>query len=299
MSVTRALLSLFLGTATASGQEVPNGWSARPPEHVEALRRQGADLPLSERIEHLSAAFLGADYRLDPIGEWRLPDPDPPARYDSFDCLIYVEEVLALAMAADALQVPQTRHALRYLGEDHSYQGRKHFMELQWIPDNIATGWLVDVTASLGPTVSLSREINPDDWARWTGRSSIKLTDEQLPTGTMQLEVLPIAKALTSFERIEPGSVVFSVHQDRVDKPIWISHVGFAVENASGGLSLRHASTKRGGKVHDLSFSAHLANLANAYEHWPMLGIVVLQPQEQGPRRALLTSGQVKERPQP
>ena len=50
-------------------------------------------------MERASRAFLGLPYLNDAAGEGQGIDTDPPSRYDAFDCLTFVEEVLALTLA--------------------------------------------------------------------------------------------------------------------------------------------------------------------------------------------------------
>ena len=172
------------------------------PADVEAAARAARDLPVSERIERVSSAMLGVPYVRDPLGEGRAPDPDPLARYDGFDCQTYVEEVLALALSADPADAGRVRAAIRYGAGPIDYAHRRHFTELQWLPGNIADGWLVETTADYGAVQSLSATVDAATWASWKDRSKFAIPDALMPVGQMRLDILPMDAAIT-LERAE------------------------------------------------------------------------------------------------
>ncbi|MCB9680283.1 MAG: DUF1460 domain-containing protein [Alphaproteobacteria bacterium] len=270
---------------TTSQAGKPEATPGEPPPAVVDVARDVRTLPLAARIEAVSAALLGTPYSEDPAGEGAGHDPDPPGRYDAFDCLTYVEEVLSLSLAADPVDAGRIRRALRYGSGDVAWANRRHFMELQWLPGAVADGWLVDTTASYGPVQTLSRTVTADDWARWPGRGKLPLPDDALPTGPMTLTYLPLATATAALRDVAPGSVLAVVRVDRADTPLWITHVGFAVRK-DGRTVLRHAShmtSSRKVTEHDLAW--YLGHLAT-FDAWPVAGIAVFAPVDPGPPRA-------------
>ena len=109
-----------------------------PPELME-IAREVHDRPLGERMAAISEPLLGTPYLNDAAGEGWGKDPDPPARYDAFDCLTFVEEVLALALAGDPTGAAGIRQQLRYAGGTPvTYDNRNHFMLQEWVPRNVA-----------------------------------------------------------------------------------------------------------------------------------------------------------------
>ena len=109
------------------------------------------------RIERVSRLLLQRPYQVDAIGEGKAPDSDPLFRYDVFDCLTFVEEVLALSLPVDPFDAPQIRQRLRYGSAGGiDYHNRNHFMLQQWIPNSIESG-LVDITADLGASVLMEK----------------------------------------------------------------------------------------------------------------------------------------------
>ena len=73
--------------------------------------------------------YLGISYCLDPLGEEKLPDIDPLIRFDAFDCVTFVETVLA-----DGNEDKLTK--IRYKNAQVSFFNRNHFIESDWLKNN-------------------------------------------------------------------------------------------------------------------------------------------------------------------
>jgi hypothetical protein len=109
-------------------------------------------LEIGDLVIHIGRGFLGAPYiagSLDPPGPERLI-----VNLRAFDCVTYVETVLAIARtvrAAGDVGVFRTELAgMRYRdGRVPSYTGRLHYFS-DWIATNEARGLVEDVTARIG-----------------------------------------------------------------------------------------------------------------------------------------------------
>lgn len=254
------------------------------PAELAARAAEVRNLPLPERMKAISDLMLDRPYVADPLGEGGGIDPDPLARYDAYDCLTFVEEVLALSLAGDPAHAASVRLALRYRGREPRYEHRQHFMELQWLPSAVADGWLRPTTAEYGPVQHYEREVTPGLWRAWGRRSLFSLTDEQLPLGTMALDWLPLDAALAAVDRIRPGSIVLAVRVDRPWVPLWITHLGFTIPAETP--TFRHASRmSRSLRTRDHPLAWYLEHLGT-YENWKTAGIAIFEPVEQGPRLA-------------
>jgi len=240
-------------------------------------------LDLPARMAYISEAMLETPYVDDPLGEGFGVDPDPIARYDAYDCLTFLEEVLALSMSGEPYHAALVRSGLRYGENPIAYANRRHFMALQWIPGNTADGWLRDTTAEYGDSKLFEKEVNPGVWKAWERRKNYALSDEELPIGTMRLNVLPLDAAIEAAPKIRPGSIVFTVREDRAWIPLWITHVGFVV--AGEETTLRHASRMKSSmRVRDHGLVWYLEHL-KTYTNWKVAGISILEPIPAGPRR--------------
>jgi len=253
------------------------------PDEVLAAAREARNRPLAARMDAVSGVLLDRPYISDPLGEGTGVDPDPLVRYDAFDCLTFLEEVLALSLAGDPTHAAEVRSALRYGAATRDYAHRRHFMELQWIPGNIADGWLVDTTASYGESFELVRTVDAATWQAWRGRAKFAMTDEQLPTGEMRLTVLSLETAREVADDIRPGSIILTVREDRPWMPIWVSHVSFVLPR-DDEPRMRHTTKMGTGRSRDHSLKWYVDHIAT-YSNWPAVGISILEPVEQGPRR--------------
>jgi hypothetical protein len=254
------------------------------PVEIADLARSVRNQPLAERMQAISSRFLGRPYLADPLGEGEGPDSDPLARYDVFDCLTFVEEVLALTLTGEPEHAAAVRLSLRYGDAPPTYAHRRHFMELQWIPGNIQSGWLRDSTADYGPVRHMERDVDAATWAGWSARKRFALQDEDLPTGTMSLDVLSLDDAIAAADAIRPGSLLLTVRVDRPGVPIWTSHVGFILPGATPRV--RHATRMGTPSVRDHDLRWYLRHLKD-YSRWPAAGVAILEPVESGPRRSL------------
>jgi len=254
------------------------------PDEVRAAIEASANLPLPERLRAISEPMLGKPYALDPLGEGVEPDTDPKVRYDAFDCLTFVEEVLALAWAGDPAHASDVRDRLRYGNGPIDYAHRNHFMELQWIPNNVADGWLVDTTAEYGKPILQEHTVTSSMWASWRKRKLFKLRDEELPIGKIRLQVLPLDQAQAAASKFNDGSILLTVRTVRDYSPIWTTHLGFAFQKEVP--TFRNASRRSAMRVADERLPWYLEHL-KSYGKWPVAGVSVFEPVEQLPRRTI------------
>lgn len=253
------------------------------PEDVARIARAVVNEPIAYRMKALSEPFLGHPYEIDGHGEGSAPDTDPPARYDTFDCLTFLEEILALAFAGDPVSAPVFRRALRYKDGEVDYTKRHHFMMAQWVPENIASGFVTDITHTLGETHRIEKTVTPQVWQNWAGTRGFQLRLDELPVGEYGLNVLSLDAAEAAIEKIPPGAIILTVRQPKPWKPIVVSHVGFIIPREEGHpVKVRHASKIQGGAVRDHTLAWYIERMR--WYKRAVEGIAVLMPVEQGPR---------------
>src|SRR5205807_1023124 len=83
------------------------------------------------RAEAVSGFLLGRPYVLSPLGEGGGLDKDPRFRLDAFDCVTYVETVIALANAKSVEEARALIDDIRYDGPP-DFDHRNHYVEAQW-----------------------------------------------------------------------------------------------------------------------------------------------------------------------
>ena len=267
-------LGLFAALLWLAGSDTPapaGSWaSLSPAERGQALAEIAAR-PLPERLLEVSRRFLGTPYVVSPLGEGSGKDPDPTLRYDAVDCLTFVEEVIALALAADTAQVEPTLRALRYLREQ-TYEDRNHLMEAQWLPHNLAKGFLYDVTARYGGarTRKETKTLDAQAWSSVSSRA-LELPPARQVRGTFIMEVIPLDELPARAGAIPSGTVLVVVREDRPFKVTRVSHLGFVVRQGSRTY-LRHASRSLQRRVVDEDLRSFLQRNVQ-YQKWPVVGV--------------------------
>jgi hypothetical protein len=271
---------------------------ARAAQFLRDLHREHPRL--EDRVEAVSRALLGTPYRLGPLGEGPSGrfDADPLASLEVLDCTTAVEEVMALALEPDLDRaLGATLQRIRYLDGRIAYPWRNHFTELEWVPRNVAAGFLRDVTGEVaGPwTRRQSKRISRRAWYRGKGpgdleglpdlKGALRRTRLQelralgdvLPDQEASLPYVPLERLPELLDRIPSGTVANLVHEDRPGKPTFVSHQVLLIRR-DGSLLVRHAATDRG--FVELPVRAFLA----AYRHWPwpLLGLNLLAVQDPG-----------------
>ena len=204
---------------------------------------------LCERMESISARFLGRPYLENPLGG----GPESPEEFRvslaGFDCVTYIETVFALARSRTADAFVNEIREMRYAGGRVDWYHRNHYM-LDWIRNNEARGIIEDMTTGT-ETVKKTRTL-----------SIIK----SLPAKTVTFRCFP-KRALNSIRsRIETGDVMLFVS---TRKSLDVFHTGILIKNAHE-ISLRHA-TRTAGRVIEES----LASFINAHR---MSGLILLRP---------------------
>ena len=94
---------------------------------------------IGSRIDAISRHFIGFPYLETPlVGSATLPERLTVA-LGGFDCVTYVESVLALARASTATEFVENLRRIRYAGGDVDWRRRNHYMTA-WIRNNQSAG---------------------------------------------------------------------------------------------------------------------------------------------------------------
>lgn len=106
---------------------------------------------LTQRITSISAQFIGKPYEISPLGESTQDHYDqfPLYRTDAFDCVTFVETVVALALANNPETFKQYINQIRYKNGHVSFIDRNHFQDLDWNQNNQKQGFVKDITRTI------------------------------------------------------------------------------------------------------------------------------------------------------
>lgn len=276
-------------------------------EEAQMYLDRGAQVSgVTPRLEAFSKMFLGLPYGVGgPLGEGPEGryDQDPLYRFDTFDCTTYVETIVAMALTREAQEFEVAINNIRYENGEVDYLKRSHFTDLWWIPRNITTNILTDITQEIGGNqVLIARaNINLPGWLKKISLDQIRVPQaspsernallEELRAMnrfyTMEVAEVPyvsinwILKNPSFVKKIPHGAIVNFV------RPNWdlteqygshqnISHQAFLFWKGNV-LFQRHASTSNPAAVVDVPFLEYIKRFEN---HATMKGVHFMRVSE-------------------
>ena len=254
-----------------------------------AAAYESASAETGARLFAASSRFLGVPYVLGPLGEGAQGEFDrsPLASFAALDCTTFVEETMAFALGRDEASSLDILRRIRYRGGAISYAERNHFTEADWLPNNIAAGFLRDITGEVaGASARVVRKaVSKRAWYQAKTEADLKGFDGEapaqraerlarfralgadLPDEDTTLSYVPLEDLAALLPRIPAGTVVSLVREARDDKPTLVSHQ-FFIFDGPGGKIIRHASL--GKMVLDVPAAEYISKLANS--SWRVLG---------------------------
>jgi hypothetical protein len=227
------------------------------------------------RAVEATRALVGAPYLASPLGEGSGPDADPRFRLDAFDCMTFVETAVALGSAASTEEAALALDDVRYGGAP-ARAARNHEVLSQWIPANLAKGWIAEVTGAVaGPLARrVEKTFTAEGWAavRAAGRAIPGLPRARLPLGSFGVDVVSAADVAAVAPRLPAGALVFVVRADAPERSTLVAHVGLVVPGPRGPR-VRHATrSRRAKRVIEEPLAAFVRREAQAYPRWPLEG---------------------------
>ena len=160
-----------------SGSTFPNG---------DNLGLEAGDLEFTERILYdverfetvasrlirASEHFLGFPFRLNPNGNGEgALDSEPSIVLREFDCMTFVETVLALGYSKSVEQFASLLSRLQYGSMPAAFENRLHFPYSQWALTNEKQGFFDIVRAP--PMIKRISEVNVDTWLGFLPRNML------------------------------------------------------------------------------------------------------------------------------
>jgi hypothetical protein len=206
---------------------------------------------VGNRIEVLSRYLLGRPYKTDPlIGAAGTPEVFTTS-LEEFDCVTYIETVVALARSSGVDEFLAWLRKIRYAEGRVEWKCRNHYMT-GWIRNNVRLGALRRVPANVVP-VTKERTLNVVP-----GLSPRKVRFDCVPKPA-------IGKLQSHFKT---GDLIFF---GSTRKHLDIFHCGILVRDGER-LLMRHASRSRKGVVEQ--------ELSEFLKNNRMAGVIVVRPTE-------------------
>lgn len=134
----------------------PVGLSSRDVER--ALSLLESENGFAARVNRVSRMFVGRRYAEKPLGGGSDSEEVFRVSFGEFDCVTYVETVLALACSNSPVRFFRELRSLRYRDGKVDWFARNHFMTA-WLKNNIARGVVTDLTRG-GDALSKTRTLS-------------------------------------------------------------------------------------------------------------------------------------------
>ncbi|MDF1759233.1 MAG: DUF1460 domain-containing protein [Coxiellaceae bacterium] len=279
-------------------------------QQLQDLLQQAKGLSGLQRLEFFSQSFMGCPYVGGACGEGDCGEFDQSSLYrsDVFDCVTYINTVLALSLAKDWDDFEHQILRVNYYKSNPSYLTRFHFMSVDWNVQNALNNIVEDITYTIvdqnnQPVIEEATcTIEKPRWLSFRSLEDIKLLEhiDETEAAKRLDELHQQAAFYHDIENITPYvplQALFDAAQQpneqlfnqipagcllEIVRPDWplreqigtnlnISHVGFVVE-CDGGLQYRQASTVAN-KVIDVPLVDYLKQCAKS----PTIGGINLQ----------------------
>jgi hypothetical protein len=276
-----ALLALLLGA------------KGGPPEAPRAILDALARAPAGgARAAAATRPLVRPRYLLSARGEGQGPDPDPRFRLDAFDCQTFVETAIALGSSRTLEEAARALDDIRYEGAP-ALAARHHEVQAQWIPGNLARGWIADISRELAGdrAVPIAKDHTAESWAaaRRAGLGIAGLPRDREPIGRFETWAVRPEDLEAVGPRIPEGAVIVVLRQDRPRHPTLVSHTGLVVVGPGGRRLVRHATSTPGvERVIEEPLARFAAREARAYPTRPVAGYALLAVPDSSPRVARL-----------
>ena len=204
-----------------------------------------------ERMKHSSGKLLGSVYLRNPLIGSPTEAEVLVTRMDGFDCMTYLESVLALVRAKSPDDFAALLRKIRYRNGQVTYQQRLHYAT-DWAHHLVAMGWLTDMTIG---EHTIFRE------------KTLDLVPGIAPV-TAQLRYYPKQELAAVIRWLKDGDLIlFASGRKGLD----VSHAGLIVREGERVL-LRNASRSHK-KVID-------QDLVEFFKTLPMNGFMIFRPKD-------------------
>ncbi len=226
----------------------PRGLSRRLEQLLSETKHDGC---AGSRIDVLSRCFLGSSYQPNSlIGSADVPEAFT-ASLKGFDCVTYIETILALARANNVDDFTAWLRKIRYEQGRIGWERRNHYMTF-WIRNNVRQGIIRPISMPAVPIVSRERLLN-------------------VVPGIAALRVRVKCVPKLAVPRLEPhlqsGDLMFFASTRR---NLDVFHAGIIVRDGNTVL-MRHASRSQGLVVEQ--------QLSEFLKENRMAGVIVVRPQ--------------------
>lgn len=201
----------------------------------------------TKSIDEISKSHINIKYINGPLGEGEngKVDKDPLFRTDAFDCLTYVETVVAekISNSKDIKEIEKKLSKIRYKDGVVSFTNRNHFTSIDWLPNNNKI--IKNITCETFDKCSeTNTKINKQKWLDKNHNIKTKMPEKYSKVEYFQIKDLN----KENIKNIPHESIILIVRPNwnlkkQIGTNLDISHLGFAIKK-DNEIIFRHASQK-------------------------------------------------------
>ena len=264
------LLAATINTSTVSDLQDP-----KDGEIYQTIIDRVTKLPqpsMGELVQKVARQFLGAEYQAGLLD--RSPQETLVISLQQFDCLLFVETVLAIASnlakeeygdRAFSQEVEDRRY---WNGKMNGYCSRLHYFS-DWIEDNQRRDNVRNITSSLGGIDTIKKlnfmTTHRSSYPNLVKEANFKCIARVEDSLSSRFNYIPTKEIRQVYSQLQPGDII-GVATDIAG--LDFTHTGFVYRQPNGSIGLIHASPA-GSVVIAADLQNYVVNVKNA------IGIVV------------------------
>ncbi|HDR05097.1 MAG TPA: DUF1460 domain-containing protein [Candidatus Marinimicrobia bacterium] len=196
------------------------------------------NLTITERIKRYSGLFLGMPYSWTATGDgpYALYENYPLVSFDSTNCMVYCEHVLAMAISDNWDHFFNNLQQIRYKDGIIGMQTRNHYTMADWLPEN---DWILDdVSRIVGGkfTKTMTRTISHEKFFKGKGVTDLRRIK---PDRKITIDYVPLDKLDKVENQCQNADIVALLIANKDD--IFSAHMLMIVE-LNGKKYFREAS---------------------------------------------------------
>jgi PBP4 family serine-type D-alanyl-D-alanine carboxypeptidase len=219
------------------------------------LARADAPSGYVDRLKYFSEALQGRPYFLGPTGEGRfgLLDTLPLMDLSRFDCVTFIENTMALALAHQTREVLPRLLSIRYRSDTLAFPTRNHYFVQDWLRYNAGK---VRIVRFPGDTL-IQKPIDKVKFFKAKNLAAPRDAGVPAVNPVCDIAYMPYAKALEMMGNWTYGEKFLGVAFVTDIAGLDVTHTGFLLADGKNPPLFRNASQLMG-KVATVSFKDYL-----------------------------------------
>jgi len=235
-------------------------------------KKSAENLTITERMSFYSEMFLGMPYGLTCVGDgpYALYDTKPLLTFDTTNCMVFCEDVLALSISDSYENFFNNLQQIRYKDGVIGMKTRNHYTMADWLPEN---SWLLhdvakEVAGSKAKT--LTRTISHKKFFAGKGIEDMRYVKDDR---TMTINYIPFDALIDAIKNFKDGDILALMFRN-LDN-IFSAHMLMAY-NTANGMVIRESSLSKS-TVLDTPFEEWVNNFINSKKY---IGIALMRVNE-------------------